>query len=79
MKTLRLALDFSTEQQNQLTPQMARIYVAGNFVRSGDNRVYLSPDCAYAEELDEAIDYLHGELEAIRAEGRAKFTAALQK
>jgi hypothetical protein len=78
MKTFYLALDFSADE-NELTSPVARIYLAGKFPKEGDPFNYLSPDCAFASELDEAIDYLKGELEKIREEGHRKFDAERRK
>ncbi len=83
MKTLRLALDFSTDEANELTVPVVRIYVTGQFPKKGDPLpeegdplVYLSKDCAFASELDEAVNFLKGELDKIKEEGHRKFAAA---
>ena len=76
MTTLRLALDFSTDNPDEITSPVARIYVVGKFPRGGDRFTYLSKDCASASELDESIEFLKKELEIIRAEGHRKFKAS---
>jgi prefoldin subunit 5 len=75
MKILRLALDFSTDEANELTSSVARIYVAGKFSRNDDPLTYITPDCASESDLDEAIEAIHKELKILRAEGHRKFAA----
>jgi len=76
MKTLRLSLDFNTDNPDEITSPVARIYVSGRFSRDGDPFTNLSKDCASATELDEAIEFLKKELEIVRAEGHRKFKAS---
>ena len=75
MKALRLALDFSTDEANELTSPVARIYVAGKFSRNNDPLTYITPDCASESDLDEAIEAIHKELKKLSAEGHKKFAA----
>ena len=75
MKTLRLALDFSTDEANELTSPIARIFVAGKFSRNNDPLTYITPDCASESELDESIEAIHKELKILRAECHKKFAA----
>ena len=75
MRTLRLALDFSTDEANELTSPVARIYVAGKFSRNNSPLTYITPDCASESDLDEAIKAIHKELKILGAEGHNKFAA----
>jgi hypothetical protein len=75
MKTLRLALDFSTDEVNELISPVARIYVAREFPRNNDPLTYITPDCASESELGEAIEAIHKELKILSAEGHKKFAA----
>jgi prefoldin subunit 5 len=75
MKTLRLALDFSTDETAELVSPTARIYVAGEFTRKNDPLTYLTPDCVSASEMDEAIEFLKKELKILSAEAHRKFAA----
>jgi hypothetical protein len=76
MKTLRLALNFSTDEF--LSP-VARIYVAGKFPREKDTLTYLTPDCVSESELDEAIESIRKELTIISDEAHRKFAAERTK
>jgi hypothetical protein len=75
MTTLRLALDFSTDEVNELISPVARIYVAGKFPRKNNSLTYITPDCVSESELDEAIEAIHRELKILRAECHKKFAA----
>jgi hypothetical protein len=79
VKTLRLALDFSADEENDLVSPVARIYVAGTFPRKNDPLTYLTPDCVSASELDEAIEFIQKELKILSAEAHRKFAAESRK
>ncbi len=79
MKTLRLALDFSTDETAELVVPTARIYIAGEFPRNNDSLTYLTPDCISASELDEAIEFLKKELKTLSAEAHRKFADERRK
>lgn len=73
MSNLHIQLSFTT---GELVSPVARIFVT-TVGRDGDPNRYISPDCATQSEFDHAIDFLHAELEKVRAKGHAKFKALI--
>jgi hypothetical protein len=74
MSNLHLDLSFERNDGSGLPgPSIARIYVKFSSGVEGDSHSYISPDCASAAELDQAVDHLQKELEKIRARGHALF------
>jgi hypothetical protein len=78
MSNLHLDISFQKDDRNGLVgPPRAHIYVKSfsSSTKDDDHR-YISPECVSARELDEAVEFLHKELEKIRARGHQLFAAA---
>jgi hypothetical protein len=71
-----LELNFIDDHDSNMPfPPVARIYVQTSTGIDGDSHRYISLDCLTSSELDNEVDRLKGELENIRTNGHAKFTA----
>ena len=74
-KTTNLDLVFKTSKESKLpTSPRAWIYIKeSGSGPSGEDLECITPSCASLPEINEQVDRLIGELEAIRKKAKAKF------
>jgi hypothetical protein len=75
MSNFHLDLRFEREGSGLPGPPTAHIYVK-SFSSDDSGHKYLSPECVSARELEEAVEFLHKELNHILDTGRRLFAAA---